>query len=131
MMEDLEAIRRAQLERHNGRFRTWWHYNRWTLLVMLWAVALLVALVHAAKAETVRAQADARLVYAAAEPMLDCWTQARATSFVAVGGSQQQVYDGIYAAEQQLGALRQAYMIVRTAKGSEEFRKANAGKEMP
>lgn len=115
MNEDLYAARWSQVERLNGPVRTWWHYNRFTLAILLTAIAGLMAIVEIERGFRRKAEAEAIAVATAAlkESFL-CYTHERSTSLLIAGGSHKQVYDALYAAEEQASGVRLAMKIVES-----------------
>jgi hypothetical protein len=116
MIEQMDMIRWRQVERLNGRARTWWHYNRMTLVVLLSAIVTLTVFLQTERRMRWEAEGDASILATQSWPAA-CHAVERPTSIIIAGGSQEQVYDALMSASQQADNIRTAWYSAQKRRG--------------
>lgn len=104
---DLRKYRWQTTEALCGTYTTWWHYNRYTVLLLVWLVLALLGLWHTERLQRLAAQKDAAQFAASLTRVHHmCYLGTRTASVLIVGGSPAQVDEGLRKVTEQADELR-------------------------
>lgn len=113
MIEDISAVRRRALERHNGVLRTWWHYNRMLLLLALVACGTLLVVIQTERRMRMEVQQQVQLLSKAHLTNLSCYEHQRSSTVIVAAGSQKQAVQALLDAGFMADETRRAYTVAR------------------